>query len=380
LSESDIVYSKYVKVLFLLNNLKLGKDGVADYTWKLSRQFVEHDVDVHFVTSSVNSDVKQSNISLIETWGWSAINEINREIKRINPDWVIIQYVPFAFHARGFAVWLIFLLLRIRPGRKIGIFFHEVSDRFYWDRPKRFISAVANTVVANSLAALSNIFFTSIQFYRRYFVMAPRLIPIGSNVDVMVHSGDAMHRPLVISTFGTRSVGDFKLFFDALEILRQKQYDFKVVIMGINEVNEIASLAHARGIGMSTVVTGFLSEQEIARNLSDADIFVNLNLVYEKNRGGTCLKSGSLAAAFAAGKAIVGFHGDMTDSILQDNYNIILCDKPDAKTLASKIEMVLTNSGLRSELQKNALSFYSQHLSWPSIFRQFCVNLGIDAH
>src|SRR5258708_40146959 len=100
-----------MKILFITNSLVKGKDGVGDYTRKLGQQFKKNNHEVIFMASKAEAGedvVGDTKIYIIDKWGWASINPIFKLIIEIKPDWLIIQYVPFAFHPRGFPFWLCF--------------------------------------------------------------------------------------------------------------------------------------------------------------------------------------------------------------------------------------------------------------------------------
>jgi glycosyltransferase involved in cell wall biosynthesis len=93
-------------------------------------------------------------------------------------------------------------------------------------------------------------------------------------------------------------------------------------------------------------------------------VFVLPDVVSPHGEGGTCLKSGSLAAAFAAGLPVIGVRGDMTGLPLRHGENIWLVERGDAESLFKAIRMVQSDPVLRERLRTNGAILYREHLAW----------------
>jgi len=368
-----------MRILFIVNKIEEGKDGVGDYTLKLAEQFRLHSHETFFLSSSASEKEQRSDaFFVVGNWGWHSISFIMEITDKLKPDWVIVQYVPFAFHKRGFPLWLCALLIRFRFGRvKIAIFFHEIADRFYFPSGKRILSSLLNRIIGNLLYSLSHKSWASIAFYHRYFMINPDLIPIGSNIKLRgVSEKKRVNDIITLSTFGIRNALYFKILIDAAEILVGKDLGFNIKVLGtIPEKEQTISLIASKGLTDHFYFSGFVTEGQIELELISSDIFINLNGADHLGRGGTCLKSGSLAAGFAAGLSVIGFRGDMTDEVLRNGDILLLCDETSGMCLAKKIEMLLTDSSLRNRLQDSAIRFYEKELRWPLIYSRWMLGL-----
>lgn len=110
---------------------------------------------------------------------------------------------------------------------------------------------------------------------------------------------------------------------------------------------------------------------ELGARLQCADLFVLPDPVTPDGEGGTSLKSGSLAAAFAAGLPVVGVRGDMNREPLRHGENILLAENGDSKTLHVAILRLKNDSVLREKLRVNGQALYQEHLRWEVIAGQF---------
>ena len=72
----------------------------------------------------------------------------------------------------------------------------------------------------------------------------------------------------------------------------------------------------------SVAVTGFLSREEIFKYLQVSDLFIIFDADRPPEGSGISLKSGSVAAAFAAGIPILSNRGSLTESLFQHRKNV----------------------------------------------------------
>ena len=142
-----------LKIVFLCGSLEPGRDGVGDYTRKLAGELKlsGHHVGIiaindQYVTDEFDGDQKSgdvslptlrlpSNISLVQRY-----QRANLWITSFNPDWISLQFVPFAFHPKGLPFKMGKLLAAVGKGRHWHIMVHELwvgmnkesSLKFFW--------------------------------------------------------------------------------------------------------------------------------------------------------------------------------------------------------------------------------------------------------
>jgi len=135
-----------MKVLFLCGSLEPGQDGVGDYTRRLAGEIIRqghqsliialYDYKVSEVLCTDDFDLKQviKTLRIPISLSWKKrIELIQIWIQENDPDWISLQYVPFAFQEKGLPFLLARQLKKISPGRKWHIMFHEM-----WVRDKAF--------------------------------------------------------------------------------------------------------------------------------------------------------------------------------------------------------------------------------------------------
>lgn len=121
-------------ILFICGSLESGKDGVGDYTLRLAEELR---MNGHAISILALNDKYIDSIQFIignipicrtpATYSWRKKTEIASQfIKSQAPEWLSLQYVPFAFHPKGLPFGLADRLRKIGNGRKWHILFHEL--------------------------------------------------------------------------------------------------------------------------------------------------------------------------------------------------------------------------------------------------------------
>lgn len=128
-----------MKILFICGCMEPGRDGVGDYTRRLSGELVKNG---HSVTILAIYDPYIQGVKPEEQKGESfpipvlrigeglfpekAQSLMNKWLKYENPEWLSLQYVPFSFQKYGIPWHLGSRLAELGEGRKWHIMFHEL--------------------------------------------------------------------------------------------------------------------------------------------------------------------------------------------------------------------------------------------------------------
>ena len=128
-----------MKILFLCGSYESGKDGVGDYIRILANQLVNMN---HIIAITALYDKYVSEVYLStqfikkETFLLQRIpfnfhsNQRFKLLKKLidtfEPDLISLQFVPFAFQAKGLPINLGIRLIKISQGRNWHIMFHEI--------------------------------------------------------------------------------------------------------------------------------------------------------------------------------------------------------------------------------------------------------------
>ncbi|MEJ8800536.1 hypothetical protein [Pontibacter sp. H249] len=126
-------------IAFICGSLEQGKDGVGDYTRRLAGELVKqgHSVAMmalydNYVHKPVEETQLEESMVLpvlrIPAGAASKARIVSATtwIAALDPDWLSLQFVPFAFHNKGLPFSLAYTLTKIGRGRNWHIMFHEL--------------------------------------------------------------------------------------------------------------------------------------------------------------------------------------------------------------------------------------------------------------
>ena len=120
-----------MKIAFVGGSLAAGKTGVGDYSLLLADACRKRGItcatlglhDPH-IEGKVE---KKESLRLSQTLPWERRLELSKSwLKHFDPDWISLQFVPYAFHPRGLFQDFLNVFPRILESRKLQIMFHEI--------------------------------------------------------------------------------------------------------------------------------------------------------------------------------------------------------------------------------------------------------------
>jgi len=124
-----------VKVAFFNSCLEPGRDGVGDYTRSLAQECIRqgHECclialnDRHIAELTTADTDGLKSLRLPTTMPWPQRIQAAQEMLAVfAPDWVSLQFVPYAFHPKGFVYGLGRRLWPLLAGRRVQVMFHEL--------------------------------------------------------------------------------------------------------------------------------------------------------------------------------------------------------------------------------------------------------------
>jgi len=362
-----------MKVVFISNNLPPAIDGVGDYTFFIAEQFVEHGHEVHIICSNGKEvDTTQmeemSIYPIVDYWDKIGVDRTVEKIVRIAPDFVSLQYVPYSFSEKGQPFSMIYLGKQLKKmDISLSTTFHEVCIRFSMNQIPR---AFAQRIIARSLARNSEKVITSIDFYVDYLKRWKddvELIQIGSNIPAIYTPEEELkvlresitpNGEILIATFGKR---DHVVLLDWFEKLLSVRPNIKLLICG-----KTPKIKIKEALKPHIHITGYLSREGVFQHMKCSDLFMQFSM----GKGGVCNKSGSLAAAFAAGLPILGNEGDMTNQSLLESGAVIFIPKAGSSNIDAVLE-VIDNPVLLEEQAELAELYHERFLDWRTIYEQY---------
>ena len=127
-----------MKIAFITGCLEDGKDGVGDYTRKLAMECQRQghassllSINDPFVNAPLREDIEFNNARIPQMrlpmkMPWKTRIELAREfLDTLMPDFVSVQFVPYAFHNKGIIYGAGRWLNELLSGHKVHIMFHE---------------------------------------------------------------------------------------------------------------------------------------------------------------------------------------------------------------------------------------------------------------
>lgn len=129
-----------MRIIFLCSSLEFGRDGVGDYTRRLAGELISNNHQVAIIAlhdqylqleleerSQIDGILEIKTLRLSCQLSWKErILKASEFVKKNNPDWISLQYVPFGFHHKGLPIRLAKYLKTINGNRKLHIMFHEL--------------------------------------------------------------------------------------------------------------------------------------------------------------------------------------------------------------------------------------------------------------
>ena len=120
-----------MKILMICNNFPPLVDGVGEYTYCLSRELSRQGHEISVICRQ-NKDIKPEIgdikvYPIVTKWTGPNYRLVRNKITSIQPDWIILQYVPYGFHPYGVPFLMVGFLRKLRQGGfRIFVFFHEL--------------------------------------------------------------------------------------------------------------------------------------------------------------------------------------------------------------------------------------------------------------
>ncbi len=369
--------------------------GVGDHTYHLANALSDKGYEVHVLTSENKSitEGQGNNVAVlpsVETWGLRGIPGIIREVEKIKPDLVMLQYVPnmYSHYAMPLQMAMLAVVLRLKGHKQLSVF-HEIAYRLNLKKPKYWAVIFIQRLIAFIMHLASHHSVTSIDFYRRMFRpfhCSIRKVPVGSNIlpvrfenteRAYLAGRTAPDDEIIISTFGTNPPQrkNHAMLRAVHEYNSTSSGPFlKVLFIGNisgESRKELSDLSKELQIEKFVDFTGHLNSKDVYKYLRISNLFFLFDIWGDNAEGGASAKSGSLIAAYAAGLPIISCRGDMTDDLFRHRENIYLINDVNTDNILTAIKELIEDNSLAQTLVYNAVKTYEEQLDWPVIAEQF---------
>ena len=277
-----------MKICFIVGAYPTMKCGVGDYTSILAEKLAKKENEVHVITSNKADASKSRSVkihNIVNQWKLNAIRPIIKELKKIRPDVVNIQYPSNEYYRN--TVTILPLLIKYLVKCKVTVTIHEY-DYFNTKEKKSFkdkIRLCLNFCKVNRIVVVEKSYIDRIKAdYPKANIMH---ISISSNIPKSEASNEELEAirkniglegKRIISYFGfaTPRKGIEALFWCISKL------DKDVNLLFINELNSedeyhksLLDLIEKLNIKDRVTITGFYDEpKDIANMLSLSDVCV----------------------------------------------------------------------------------------------------------
>jgi hypothetical protein len=282
-----------MNILFLCGGLEPGKDGVGDYSRRLAVEIIRQG---HQSTIIAINDASVDNV--VEQWqndgeglikvlrlptklAWSKrYADMEHWIEVETPDWISLQFVPFAFHKKGLPISLAYRLKRVGVNIKWHIMFHELwvgeENIKFW-----ILAKLQKSLIASLLKQLRpSIIHTHLPLYQQDLKSIgahTHKLPLFSNFQRSIRGIDNDTTTFRVGFFNQVSTDDriFNFLGSLYHEALKKHLHFEIVLIG-------GATACIRSFGdklektpefrNKICYTGFLGHEEIPPILAKCNI------------------------------------------------------------------------------------------------------------
>jgi glycosyltransferase involved in cell wall biosynthesis len=368
-------------IVFICGSLEQGFDGVGDYTRRLAGEVVRLGHTASILAINDNHIIKETE-ELQETDGVyiptlrlpqqlpgkTRLKIAEKFLIHKNPEWVSLQFVPYAFHRKGLPFGLARFLAKISNGNKWHIMFHElwvgnenIKNKTISFFQKRLIKALFIRLKPSLIHTHLPIYFHQLESMGQVVSQ----LPLFSNIPV-VHNSE--EKKAGYFTVGFFSQADSSISIRAfLKELNKELLDIgkeiQILFVGGNEtkMRMIGDVMEEEACFKNKVkYTGYLLAEEVSKHLQICDLGITSLPLY------TLGKSGSVAAFLAHGVPV---------AVPDCNTFYLEFEKPFFNEQLNKA-LLLKPSLIKFDIIKKSASSVSQHFIVSHIAREFLKDLS----
>lgn len=381
-----------MKLVILCPDFPPDRSALADHTAALAAHLAP-EAEVTVITSRhdgvAHGTAGVRVIRCVRSWTVSGMNRARQVLCKIQPDWLIIQYVPHMYGRAGINLALPLLLWRWRlDGYRIFLLVHELY--LAWSpRPKRMIAGLIQRLMLTMCIAAACRVGVSTQVWQEKLQRLFPLwlshfhhLPSPSNIPLATVSGaqQAAAREqlglasdsFVVGLFGT--LHDSLLLSYALESLSALQargHRAQLLYVGPARDELASSLdGSEHGLNQQVICTGYAEPAQVSHYLSLMDVLL-LPLV-----DGVSSRRSSLMAALSHRLPVVTTSGPGTDPLLADSAAVLLSPVADRQAFVANVCALATDKAWRRQLAEAGEKLYRDHFSWSVVTQRLLSIMG----
>lgn len=304
-----------MRVCLICGCLEPGKDGVGDYSRRLVAELVRlgHQGAIVAINDPFVDKVEQaqqsgeqtsiSTLRLPANLGLSIkIREVKEFINTFDPDWLSLQFVPYAFQEKGLPLLLPKMLKEIGDVRKWHMMFHELSvglDRESSVKHK-LIGYIQRRIIKKLRKQLKpTIIHTQTPVYQYQLLdmgIRSQILPLFGNIPITAirkhQVEERMDTPLKLLFFGSIQPGVYiERFISDLKDYRN-QSGRNVILIFIGRLGHDLNtwIPILKKYNIAYTIVGEASADVISRTLSEADWGVSTTPLLQIEKSG-CVAS-----------------------------------------------------------------------------------------
>ncbi|CAM3420900.1 hypothetical protein [Flavobacterium chungbukense] len=295
-----------MKILFICGSAEPGKDGVGDYTRRLSGELIRigHEVQIlslcdHQANQCIREKQVIENTTILANRIPIQESESQRllftqeTLNKFQPDWISLQFVPYSFNPKGLPFWMPSFLKKIKGNYNWHIMFHELwlaidaessfRHKCIGKLQQFIIRKVAKSVDAKNVTTQNKLY----QYYLQSHKIKAEVLPICGNIPLT-----ALEKNISAFTqfvlFGTIHHGaPFEDFIDdLLKISKQFDKPIKFVFIGKNgpELDSYTTILESKNVDYE--ILGIQSESVISQVLLDSDYGISTTPYFQTEKSG----------------------------------------------------------------------------------------------
>lgn len=299
-----------MRIIFICGTLEPGKDGVGDYTRRLCAHIIKSGIQVgmlalndKFANVSIEEKQYADNEAILCYRIPSTVKPKDKStlakswIEQHNPEWLSLQFVPYAFHNKGLPFGLPKQLKHIGIGKKWHIMFHELWLGLRSTDSIKFksIGFLQKKIVKTLNRKLKfEVIHTHTKFYLQvlnYMNLNTKYLSIFSNIKFNKNSNVLQDdNSLVFIHFGTIHPNiPIHSFAEEISLYAKQNQNKKIKIVFLgrsgSELDMWVKVFEENQVLFE--IKGELSDEEISLELQKANYGITTNPIFVLEKSGT---------------------------------------------------------------------------------------------
>jgi glycosyltransferase involved in cell wall biosynthesis len=354
--------------------------GVSDYTRLLAQALAACGDEVHVFTSaetSAQASVEKDQLVVVHrlpgNFGMCTLMRLNKEIRRLNPSFLLLQYVPHDFGWRAmnlpFSLWV-----WRRKSERLWVMFHEVAFPIERRQSLRhnFLGLITNLMAALIGRAAARIFVSTTAWEKWLRRLLPRNrefvhLPVFSSLPTFVEAQQVKQARaclvseryrVVIGHFGTYGGTIAQMLRETLPSLLAVSEDRRAALFGRESAAFVEDLG-ARHPKLRARLRAYenLPSEVLAAHLAACDVLL------QPYPDGITTRRTSAMAGLALGVPIVTNRGKSTELIWNEMRGIAIASQFSADELIGAVETLLSAPLYCEQMRQCAAADYERHFT-----------------